>query len=93
MKLPNSVGHVLFGLLIGVPVALVTSPLVGWIAQSFYFLGRERRDREISAFLNPFTDWYKGWEIWKWTADNRTDLLAPVLVNGVIAAVAWWLLR
>jgi hypothetical protein len=94
LKLPNSVGHVLFGLLLGVPIALATaSPLVGWLAQSFYWLGRERRDRETSAGLNPFTEWYKGWDIWNWTADNRTDLLAPVIVNGIIALAGWALLK
>lgn len=93
MKLPNAVGHVLFGLLIGIPIALVTwNPLIGWAAQAFYFLGRERRDHEIASGLNPFTEWWKGWNPLTWKHDGQIDLAAPVLVNGAIAVAAWYFL-
>lgn len=89
----NALGHVLFGLLIGVPVALISgNPFVGWAAQAFYFLGRERRDHEIKAGINPFKEWDRGWNVLQWSHDGQIDLAAPVLVNGVIAIVAWLVL-
>ena len=83
----NAIGHVLEGLLLMAAIGLVFGPLYGWAAQAFYFLGRERRDEEIAANLNPFLDWWRGWNILRWTEDGRRDLFAPLLVNGAIAIV------
>lgn len=85
--LGNALGHILEGLIVGGIAALATqSPFVGWLAQSYYFLGRERRDHEVKAGLNPVTDWYRGWNVLTWSADGQRDLAAPVIVNGLIAA-------
>ena len=90
-KIQNAIGHTLFGLLIMIPLGLVTTPLVGWLAQAMYWLGRERRDQENLWGINPHSEWYKFWNVFKWEEDPRRDLIAPVLINGWFAFI-WTIL-
>ncbi len=84
--LGNALGHVAEGLIIMAIIwTLSGNPLLAWVAQAMYFLGRERRDHEIKSAINPFTGWYRGWNVLKWSRDGRIDLFAPVVVNGLIA--------
>ena len=86
-KLRNAIGHIGFGLLVMVPVGLVSAPWLGWFAQSLYWLGRERGDMEIQTGMDRHKDWWRGWNVLKWPEDPRRDLLAPVVVNGILAVV------
>jgi hypothetical protein len=82
-KLGNSLGHIFEGLIIVLILWPVSgNPLLAWVGQSLYFLGRERRDHEIKAGINPFTGWHRGWNVFRWGADEKRDLFAPVVVNG-----------
>ena len=84
----NNFGHIAEGLLLMLPFILLGYPIVGWIAQSFYWLGRERRDHEIDAKLNA-ADWYRGWNVFAWSVDGQRDLFVPVVFNGLVAAVVY----
>ena len=83
----NNFGHIAEGLLLMLPFILLGHPVVGWIAQSFYWLGRERRDHEVEAGLDATSDWWRGWNVFAWSLGGRRDLFAPVIFNGVVAAV------
>ena len=83
--------HIAFGWLIIVPVYLLSgSLLVAWLAQSFYFLGREIRDMEVKLRVKLPEEWYIAWNpkwwIRKSRRDNLLDIVLPVLVNGAILA-------
>lgn len=84
-RIGNDFGHVFEGLIIMLPFAAFGYPLTGWIAQTAYWFGRERRDQELNTGINAFTGWYKGWDFWNWTPDGRRDLIVPIVVNGGIA--------
>ena len=58
----------------------------GAIAASAFFLGRERRDFEISQGLGE-RDWYKRWNILTWSPDNRQDLIPVSLLVWLMALV------
>lgn len=83
----NNLGHIGEGLILMLPAGLAFGWLTVWLVQTFYFLGRERRDHEIAAGLNPFMDWARGWNIFNWSADEKRDLLVPIVVNGAVAAL------
>jgi hypothetical protein len=92
----NALGHIGFGLLLVLPAAIVayafthsltTAAWIGWAVQSAYWLGRERRDHEIKAGLNPVTQWYQGWNPFAWSADGQRDLFWPVAVNALLPAL------
>ena len=82
--------HIAFGWLIILPVWLLTgSPLMAWIAQSFYWLGREIRDHEVKAKIKLPQHWYRGWYFVNWSKDGHLDLWLSTLVNGAILGVIY----
>lgn len=95
LKLSNATGHCLIGLLWGVPVALVGGGDIyaGWIASTMYHFARESEQYAAKEGINPFTEWWKAWNVFKWSHDGQIDFLAPTFVNGAIALLAWWVLR
>ena len=76
-------GHILEGSLIYIPLFFI-SPWIAFTAVSFYYLGRERRDHEILTKI-PDNDWYKGWNIFKWSKDGKMDLFPTVFFYLVIS--------
>lgn len=86
----NALGHIGIGLIIMVPFAIAGHPWIGWACQSFYWLGRERRDHEIASRPDDLahTGWYRGWNVLRWSYDGQKDLYAPVVA---VAAVVWLL--
>lgn len=92
-KATNALGHIGFGViilaLVGAASLALTRDLhlsawIAWAVQSAYWLGRERRDEEIHAGVNPFTQWWTHWNVIEWTADGKRDLLFPVVVNALV---------
>jgi hypothetical protein len=65
---------------------------IAWTAQALYWLGRERAQHEYRARLDPYLDWWTGWNVLEWTLDAQLDLALPLLVNGIVAAALCWLL-
>lgn len=100
----NAFGHIGFGLLLLAIFASAafyftrdarSSIVIGWSMQSAYWLGRERRDEEIyqQARGNAISHGLavlKHWNIFFWTVDGRKDLLAPVIVLGLVVYGALW---
>ena len=89
--------HIAFGWLIIVPVYLLTdSALIAWLAQSFYWLGREIRDMEVKLRVKLPDEWYIAWKpkwwIRKSRRDNLLDFVNPVVGNGAILGVFVWLI-
>lgn len=84
---------ILFGVLSAtmVIVLAVVAAWIGWYAQAHYWLGREVRDHE-NVVARAGVDITNGWRallaflIWRWSADGRMDLLAPVIGNAGVAA-------
>lgn len=58
---------------------------IGWLAQSLYWLGRERAQHEHRAGLDPHLDWWAGWNVLDWPLDARLDFALPALVNALVA--------
>lgn len=100
----NALGHIGMGLLLMVPFYSVAyllthnaalSAWIAWSMQSVYWLGREIRDHQIheAARGNDITYGLRSllsFNLFAWNADGRKDLLAPVLVNGLLT---WLLVR
>lgn len=92
----NALGHIGFGLIVmavagALAFAATRSPVasawIAWAVQSAYWLGRERRDEEIHVGLNPFTEWWKDWNVLEWSTDGKRDLFWPVAVNALIPII------
>ncbi|WOE69085.1 hypothetical protein RZR97_08185 [Hydrogenimonas thermophila] len=62
----NAIAHILAGVaFLIVSFFLTKDLLLGAVAATFFFLGRERRDYEIKARI-PVRNWYRGWNLFKW---------------------------
>lgn len=97
----NAFGHIGMGLLLmlvfGLAAFAVTrhpaaSVWIAWAMQCAYWLGREVRDHQIheAARGNDITYGLRSllaFLIWRWNADGRKDLLAPVLANALVPTV------
>ena len=100
--------HALAGAGIVLVLSWLTGSLVpGAITASAFFLGRERRDFEVTHGLGA-RDWYRRWNILRWSTDNKRDLIPvsmlvwlvaltgslPLLYSAIgIMAVLWLVLR
>lgn len=84
----NALGHIGMGLLLMAPFCIAGHPWLGWACQSFYWLGRERRDHEVAhgGVCAHGLAALKCWNFIRWSRDGVKDLLAPVVAN---AGVAW----
>lgn len=94
----NTLQHTALGLLLGLIVAAATqSVLTGWVAQSFFWLGVEaeqhRHRLQAVGELIVWWTWYRLFLLQNWTQDGRRDFLGPVIINGILAAVAYSYLR
>ncbi|PST24229.1 hypothetical protein C7U60_09355 [Mesorhizobium plurifarium] len=91
-------GHVVEGFCIAAVVALlfmVVAPrrlalIIGLAFAAGHFHGREKRDFEISANLQP--PHLEGYKMWKWSWDQATDFwpTALVLVCVIFALLPKW---
>jgi len=64
--LENALQHILIGIAFLVLSFVFTKNLLlGAVATTFFFLGRERRDYEIKEHI-PVRHWYMGWNVLKW---------------------------
>lgn len=91
------VQHAIFGLLIQLTYMLVAAPLMLWtgvwlypdvvgaIAVSHQFYGREERDHEnkVSSSTDDWADWLP----WHWGEDERTDFAAAFVVVWLLSAL------
>lgn len=73
-------GHLAFSWFIILPFWFAGFPWHGFAASMFYWLGRERRDYEIKVGIQPHTEWFDGWNPFKWA---KGDLFGPLL-NGIV---------
>lgn len=74
-----NITHGLFALIICVPVSITELYIYAACSVSAYFYGRERRDHEHQAGLNPHKDWYIGHWPFLWQDNTRWDLLSGVI--------------
>ena len=78
--LMNALQHILIGIaFLALSFVLTKDLLLGAVATTFFFLGRERIDYEIKAHI-PVRKWYKGWNVFKW---DLPDLSVIPFVWGV----------
>ena len=78
----DGLGHTLFGLALMAPFVFFGYVWTGYAFQCAWWLSRERRDYERAAKIDPHTEWYRGWNVFKW---SQRDLWCPVIVNGLVA--------
>jgi hypothetical protein len=79
----NAVQHTVAGLLLQIAVTAVAGPAAGLAANVAFWIGRERRDYELRAGI-PVRQWWRGWEIWRWTPED----LWPPIAAGVAVYLA-----
>jgi len=73
--LKNATDHILVGIAsLCISYFLTSNLLLGAVATTFFFLGRERRDYEIKAHI-PVRNWYRGWNIFKWDLPDLAVVL------------------
>ena len=85
----SNLEHLIVALLIQVLTGLFSGEWVlGAIAASFLFLGREHAQREYKIGDPSKLIGYEALDFWRWSRDGLLDLLVPVCgVWGVVALV------
>jgi len=66
-------------------LAVILAVWTAWWAQAMYWLGRERAQYERMALLDPYVDWWAGWNVFEWSWDGQLDLFVPVVANALLA--------
>ena len=74
-----NITHGLFALVIALPASLTAYYLYIAIAICAYFYGRERRDHERQAKLDPHKDWYIGHWPFIWSDNTKRDLFSSLI--------------
>ena len=78
-------GHILEGAFIYIPLLFIDS-WIAFTAVSFFYLGRERRDYEISKNI-PMEKWYADWNIFRWSKDCKMDLFPVTIFYLIITLI------
>lgn len=76
--------HILFGIFIYIPLFILVGEIPAFMAVSFFYLGRERRDYEVKEKIH-IRFWYKGWNVLKWTTVDLFPVTAfYLLITSII---------